>query len=80
MKKKMKSKILGIHHITALASDAQRNVDFYVSMLGMRFVKKSINQDAPDVYHLYYGDEIGSPGTALTFFPFGRCSVFLLKH
>ncbi len=70
----MKDKILGIHHITAMASDAQRNIDFYVSILGLRFVKKSINQDAPDVYHLYYGDEVGSPGTAMTFFPFGRAS------
>ncbi len=70
----MKSTILGIHHITAMASDAQRNVDFYVRVLGLRFVKKSINQDAPDVYHLYYGDEEGSPGTAMTFFPFGRAA------
>lgn len=70
----MKNKILGIHHITAMASDAQRNIDFYVSVLGLRFVKRSINQDAPDVYHLYYGDEVGSPGTAMTFFPFGRAS------
>ena len=70
----MNSKILGIHHITAMAGDAQRNVDFYVNMLGLRFVKKSINQDAPDVYHLYYGDEVGSPGTAMTFFPFGRAA------
>ncbi len=66
--------IIGIHHITAMASDAQRNVDFYVSVLGLRLVKRSINQDAPDVYHLYYGDEIGSPGTAMTFFPFGRAA------
>lgn len=70
----MKSTILGIHHITAMASDAQQNVDFYVKILGLRFVKKSINQDAPDVYHLYYGDEAGSPGTAMTFFPFGRAA------
>ena len=70
----MKSTISGIHHITAMASDAQQNVDFYVNVLGLRFVKKSINQDAPDVYHLYYGDEIGSPGTAITFFPFGNAS------
>jgi glyoxalase family protein len=70
----MKNKILGIHHITAMARDAQRNIDFYVSVLGLRFVKRSINQDAPDVYHLYYGDEVGSPGTAMTFFPFGRAS------
>lgn len=71
---KIKNKILGIHHITALAGDAQRNVDFYVGVLGLRFVKKSINQDVPDVYHLYYGDEIGSPGTVMTFFPFGRAA------
>ena len=70
----MKSSILGIHHITAMASDAQQNVDFYVQALGLRFVKKSINQDAPGVYHLYYGDEAGSPGTAMTFFPFGRAA------
>jgi glyoxalase family protein len=66
--------IVGIHHITAMASDAQRNIDFYVSVLGLRLVKRSINQDAPDIYHLYYGDEAGSPGTAMTFFPFGRAA------
>lgn len=70
----MDSSILGIHHITVMASDAQRNVDFYTQVLGLRFVKKSINQDAPDVYHLYYGDAVGSPGTALTFFPFHRAA------
>ncbi|HVP17424.1 MAG TPA: ring-cleaving dioxygenase [Spirochaetia bacterium] len=62
--------ILGIHHITALASDPQRNVDFYVNLLGLRLVKQTVNFDAPDVYHLYYGDEVGRPGTLLTFFPF----------
>ncbi|GHB82947.1 ring-cleaving dioxygenase [Persicitalea jodogahamensis] len=66
----MNSLINGIHHVTALASDAQRNVDFYVGILGLRMVKKTINFDAPDVYHLYYGDEVGSPGTILTFFPY----------
>lgn len=60
----------GLHHITAIASDAQKNVDFYTKVLDMRLVKKTINFDAPDVYHLYYGDESGSPGTILTFFPF----------
>ncbi len=60
----------GIHHITALASDPQRNIDFYVSVLGLRLVKRTVNFDAPDVYHLYYGDESGQPGTILTFFPF----------
>src|SRR5208337_103176 len=62
--------ILGIHHITSLASDAQRNVDFYTDFLGLRLVKQTVNFDAPDVYHLYYGDEMGRPGTLLTFFPF----------
>jgi glyoxalase family protein len=60
----------GIHHITALAGDPQTNVDFYSGFLGLRLVKKTVNFDAPDVYHLYYGDEIGTPGTILTFFPF----------
>lgn len=64
------SLVTGIHHITALASDAQANVDFYTGILGLRLVKKTVNFDAPDVYHLYYGDETGSPGTILTFFPF----------
>jgi glyoxalase family protein len=66
----MNTLINGIHHVTALASDAQRNVDFYVGILGLRMLKKTINFDAPDVYHLYYGDETGSPGTILTFFPY----------
>ena len=62
--------ILGIHHITSLASDPQRNVDFYTGFLGVRLVKQTVNFDAPDVYHLYYGDDIGRPGTIMTFFPF----------
>jgi len=62
--------LTGIHHITALASDAQKNVDFYAGILGLRLVKKTINFDAPDVYHLYYGNENGAPGTILTFFPY----------
>lgn len=66
----MDGTILGIHHITALARDPQRNVDFYVKVLGLRLVKQTVNFDVPDVYHLYYGDEIGRPGTILTFFPF----------
>ncbi len=60
----------GIHHTTALASDPQQNVDFYINVLGLRLVKQTVNFDAPDVYHLYYGDETGTPGTILTFFPF----------
>lgn len=60
----------GIHHITAITTDAQKNYDFYTEVLGLRFVKKTVNFDAPDVYHLYYGNESGEPGTALTFFVF----------
>lgn len=66
----MEEKISGIHHITALASDPQKNYDFYTGILGLRFIKKTVNFDAPDVYHFYYGDDKGSPGTILTFFPF----------
>lgn len=66
----MNQLITGLHHVTAMASDAQRNVDFYAGILGLRMVKKTINFDAPDVYHLYYGNEDGSPGTIITFFPF----------
>lgn len=62
--------VTGIHHITAIASDAQENVNFYSGILGLRLVKKTINFDAPDVYHLYFGNEKGLPGTILTFFPF----------
>src|SRR5262249_37303087 len=57
----------GIHHITAITADAPRNVDFYARLLGMRMVKKTVNFDAPDVYHLYYGDETGAPGSIMTF-------------
>jgi len=60
----------GLHHVTALCGDPQENVDFYVSCLGQRLVKKTVNFDAPDTYHLYYGDHAGSPGTILTFFAF----------
>ena len=60
----------GIHHITCITADAPGNVDFYARVLGMRFVKKTVNFDAPDVYHLYYGDERGAPGSILTFFEF----------
>jgi glyoxalase family protein len=60
----------GLHHITAITGDAQRNVDFYAGLLGLRMVKKTVNFDAPDVYHLYYGDEHGAPGSIMTFFEF----------
>lgn len=59
----------GIHHITAFVQNAQETVDFYSGILGLRLVKKTINFDAPEVYHLYFGDEPGSPGTIITFFP-----------
>ena len=64
--------INGIHHVTAMSSGAQANVDFYAGVLGLRLVKKTVNFDAPDVYHLYYGDEGGNPGSIMTFFPFPR--------
>jgi glyoxalase family protein len=60
--------IPGIHHVTCITRDVQKCVDFYVSVLGLRFIKKSINQDLPDTYHIYFGDYLGSPGTAMTFF------------
>lgn len=66
----MENKITGLHHVTAIASDAQKNLDFYAGILGLRLVKKTINFDAPNVYHLYYGNESGDPGTILTFFPY----------
>src|SRR3954447_15262376 len=63
-------KLEGIHHITAITSDAQENVDFYVGVLGLRMVKKTVNQDQPTVYHLFFADEKGSAGSDLTFFEF----------
>ncbi len=63
------SRITGLHHVTAIAGDAQENVDFYSGVLGMRLVKKSVNQDSPGTYHLFYADGVGHPGTDITFFP-----------
>jgi len=65
-----KMRLEGLHHITAITADAPRNVEFYAGTLGLRFVKKTVNYDAPDVYHLYYGDEHGAPGSIMTFFEF----------
>jgi len=65
----MNAQVTGLHHITAIASDPRQNLDFYTRTLGLRFVKKSVNQDDPGTYHLYYGDYAASPGTILTFFP-----------
>lgn len=62
--------ITGLHHVTAMTSDAQENIDFYAGVLGLRLVKKTVNFDAPEVYHLYFGNEKGDPGTILTFFPY----------
>ena len=66
----MLSQILGLHHVTLMASDAQTNNAFFTRTLGLRRVKKTVNFDAPDVYHLYYGDAQGTPGTVMTYFPF----------
>jgi glyoxalase family protein len=65
-------KLEGIHHITAITEDAQRNVDFYAGVLGLRLVKKTVNQDNPTVYHLFFADEGGDPGSDLTFFEYPR--------
>ncbi len=66
----MLNQIQGLHHVTSLASAAQSNNDFFTKTLGLRRVKKTVNFDAPNVYHLYYGDEIGTPGSVMTYFPF----------
>jgi glyoxalase family protein len=65
----MNGKIPGLHHVTAIATDPQRNLDFYVGLLGLRFVKRTVNFDDPGTYHFYFGDNRGTPGTILTFFP-----------
>src|SRR6476620_1816942 len=69
---KMRQQTAGIHHITAFVQNAQATVDFYSGVLGLRMVKKTINFDAPEVYHLYFGNENGSPGTVMTFFPWAN--------
>jgi len=68
----MENRILGLHHITAIAGDAKRNFNFYSKVLGLRFIKKTVNFDDPGTYHFYFGDESGSAGTILTFFPWGN--------
>jgi Lactoylglutathione lyase and related lyases len=65
----MENKVLGLHHITAIAGNAKRNLDFYTKVLGQRLVKKTVNFDDPGTYHFYFGDETGTPGSILTFFP-----------
>lgn len=76
----MLDQIKGLHHVTSMAGDARQNNDFFTHTLGLRRVKKTVNFDAPDVYHLYYGDEHGTPGSVMTYFPFpnigkGRAGV-----
>src|SRR3954451_24608358 len=78
-------KLDGLHHITAITGDAPANVRFYVGTLGLRLVKKTVNQDDPTVYHLFYGDEDGSPGMDLTFFeypgaPAGRAGAGMVHR
>src|SRR5881227_2503857 len=65
-------RVNGLHHITAIAGQAQENLDFYAGVLGMRLVKRSVNQDDPGTYHLFYADAEGHPGTDLTFFPWAH--------
>lgn len=67
--------VSGIHHVTAIAGDAQENLDFYTGQLGLRLVKRTVNQDVPDTYHLFYGDAEGRPGTGMTFFPWPGMSA-----
>ena len=73
----MSTETTGIHHVTAIAGEPQRNVDFYVGTLGLRMVKKTVNFDDPETYHLYYGDGDGSPGSIMTFFPWAQASTGL---
>lgn len=68
----MLTQIKGLHHVTSMAADAQQNNDFFTKTLGLRRVKKTVNFDEPSVYHLYYGDEAGTPGSVMTYFPFPR--------
>lgn len=67
--------VTGIHHVTAIAGNSQSNLDFYIHVLGLRLVKKTVNFDDPGTYHFYFGDDAGSPGTLLTFFPWGKLPV-----
>ena len=64
----MPASVPGIHHVTAITADVQKNVDFYVTVLGLRFIKQTVNFDVPDTYHVYFGDYVGTPGSAMTFF------------
>src|SRR6187455_2815254 len=70
----------GLHHVTAIAGPAQENLDFYAGVLGMKLVKKSVNQDDPGTYHLFYADAEGRPGTDLTFFPWAQMAPSRRGH
>ncbi|HEY1015740.1 MAG TPA: VOC family protein, partial [Herpetosiphonaceae bacterium] len=70
----MNATLPGIHHVTAIVGDAQRNLDFYSDTLGLRLVKLTVNFDDPGTYHLYFGDAAGQPGTIITFFPWGEAA------
>ena len=70
----MLNQIQGLHHVTSMAGDARANNAFFTDTLGLRRVKKTVNFDAPEVYHLYYGDEVGTPGSVMTYFPFPNIS------
>jgi len=74
------ARVNGLHHITAIAGLAQENLDFYAGVLGMRLVKKSINQDDPGTYHLFYADAEGHPGSDLTFFPWAHLAPPRMGH
>jgi glyoxalase family protein len=69
----MIKEIKGLHHVTSMAADANTNNQFFTQTLGLRRVKKTVNFDAPEVYHLYYGDEVGTPGSVMTYFPSVEC-------
>src|SRR5712672_1797439 len=71
--------VQGLHHVTAIAGPAQENLDFYAGILGMALVKRSVNQDDPGTYHLFYADAAGHPGTDLTFFPWAPASPTRLR-
>ena len=73
-------RVNGLHHITAIPGPAQENLDFYAGVLGMRLVKRSVNQDDPGTYHLFYADAEGHPGTDLTFFPWAQLAPPRLGH
>src|ERR671925_1238731 len=75
-----RARVGGIHHVTAIAGDPQENVDFYAGLLGMRLVKRSVNQDDPGTYHLFYADAEGHPGTDLTFFPWSHLAPPRIGH